>query len=108
MPKMVFLGSFWKLKAYVKQCYKTGHFQYYKKLMENAKSGQFWGIFEYLKLMSNSDTRHVNFDISKIDGKCQNWKKTFLVILKYFKCFKNDSKMNFMTKYGFLGTVCFR
>ena len=74
MPKMVFLGSFWKLKAYVKQCYKTGHFQYYKKLMENAKSGQFWGIFEYLKLMSNSDTRHVYFDISKIDGKCQNWK----------------------------------
>ena len=45
-----------------------------QKFTKNAKYGQFWRFFETLSLRSNSVTRHVTFNRTKIGGKCQNWK----------------------------------
>ena len=43
-----------------------------QKLVKNDKNGQFWRVFENLKLVSNSVTRQVNFNSTKIGEKCQN------------------------------------
>ena len=45
-----------------------------QKLIKNAENGQFWRVFEKLNLRSNSVTRQVNFNRTKIGGKWQTSK----------------------------------
>ena len=42
-----------------------------QKFIKTAKNGPFWRVFEDLMLAKNSVTRQVNFDRTKIDGKCK-------------------------------------
>ena len=42
-----------------------------------------WRDFEAWSFRLNSVTRQVNFNRTKIGGKCQNWNATFLVIFKH-------------------------
>ena len=71
MPKMVNFGEFLKLKLEVKQCYQTGLFLRGLKFIKNAKSSQFWRVFEKLvklttfgifdKLLSNQKVNVARF-----------------------------------------------
>ena len=53
-----------------------------QNLIKNAKSGPFWRVLKTWSLQSNSDTRHVNFNRTKIGGKFKNSNGTFGVIFK--------------------------
>ena len=53
-----------------------------QKFFKNAKKGQFCQFLENRSLRSNSDTRQVNFNLTKIGGKSQNSNGTFWVIFK--------------------------
>ena len=53
-----------------------------QKFFKNAKKGQFCHFLENRSLWSNSDTREVNFNLTKIGRKCQNSNGTFRVISK--------------------------
>ena len=55
-------------------------------LIKSANIGPIYSVFENLKLQSNSVTRQVTFNRTKIGGKCQNLKiknATFWVIFKH-------------------------
>ena len=54
-----------------------------QKFNKNAKNDQFWRVFE---LWSNSVTRQVNLDRTKIDGKCQSSK----IQTRHFEDFSNN------------------
>ena len=55
-----------------------------QKLTKNAKNGPFWRVFEKTwSLQSNSVTRQVSFNRTKIGGKWQNSNATFWVIFKH-------------------------
>ena len=54
-------------------------------ILKNAKNGQFGELLKTLSLRSNSVTRQVNFNRTKIGRKCQKFKNsnaTFWVIFK--------------------------
>ena len=53
-----------------------------QKMIKNAKNGPFRRVFETWSLRSNSVTRQVSFNRTKIGGKCQNSNATFWVIFK--------------------------
>ena len=56
-----------------------------QKLIKNTKYVPFWRVFENLKLRSNSVTRQVSFNRTKIGGKCQNKKKSNATFLSNFQ-----------------------
>ena len=78
-----------------KNILKLPHFCFAKKvkskqkLIKNSKNGSFWRLFENLKLallQSNSVTRQVTFNRTKMGRKFQNWKiksATFWAIFKH-------------------------
>ena len=53
-----------------------------QKLIKNAKNGQFGEFLKNWSWRSNSATRQVNFNETKIGWKCQNSNATFWVIFK--------------------------
>ena len=91
MPKIVNFGSFCKPEAYGQtvlpdmstllgqKSMENANIEKSKcdimgqKFIKNAKNGQFWRVFEN-SLQSNSVTKQVTFNKTKISGKCQNSK----------------------------------
>ena len=66
-----------------------------QKLIKNAKNGAFWRVFENLKLArSNSVTRQVTFNRTKIGGKCLNWK----IQMRHFGWFSNYVRWHKLTQ----------
>ena len=62
------------------KCDILGHFQTLcdlnglpHKIIKNAKNWQFGEFLKNWRFRSNNVTRQVNFDRTKIDGKCHNW-----------------------------------
>ena len=63
-------------KSIIQHCERSElrlHFEWTKDI-KNAENGQFWRVFEKLNLRSNSVTRQVNFNRTKIGGKWQTSK----------------------------------
>ena len=56
------------------------------KVIKNVKSGQFYEFLKTCSVQSNSVTRQVNLNRTKVDGKGQYSNTTFLVIVKHCAC----------------------
>ena len=62
------------------------HFEWRKDHLKNAKNAQFREFLKTWRLRSNSATRQVNFNRTKIGGKCQNRKMQ----MRNFEWFSNN------------------
>ena len=72
-----FFGRSWCLKMTVKVSLKIASEASYFCILSGQSSLKMVNFGDFLKtlsLLSNSVTRQVNFNKTKIFGKCQNWK----------------------------------
>ena len=61
-----------------------------QKFIKNAKNGQFGEFLKIWSLWLNSVTRQLNFNETKISGKCQKWKTE----MRHFGWFSNTVQLN--------------
>ena len=121
VKKVLYLDMLWPLAKRVHGVWKsqkkshstlrakraTYTFRVDKSSLKMPKMVHFGEFLKTWRLWSNSVTRHVTFNRTKIGGKCQNtktWNATFLVIFKHCgvrKCVEPTKESAFATNRKF-------